>query len=80
MESVRRALRDLGYINGQNLAIEYRYAEGRPERLPELSADLVRAKPDVLLSMGARSSLSACRAARGRNQGSKRSRNWSRHV
>jgi putative tryptophan/tyrosine transport system substrate-binding protein len=52
MESVGRALRDLGYINGQNLAIEYRYAKGRRERLAELSADLVRAKPDVLLSMG----------------------------
>jgi putative ABC transport system substrate-binding protein len=52
MQVIRRGLRDLGYVEGQNLFIEYRYAEGRPERLPELAADLVRAKPDVLLSLG----------------------------
>ena len=34
MKSISRGLRDLGYIDGQNVAIEYRYAEGRPERLP----------------------------------------------
>jgi hypothetical protein len=42
METARRALRDLGYVEGCNLALEYRYAEGRPERLPDLAADLVR--------------------------------------
>jgi putative tryptophan/tyrosine transport system substrate-binding protein len=52
METARRALRDLGYVEGQNLAIEYRYAEGRPERLPDLAADLVRTKPDVLFVLG----------------------------
>ncbi len=52
METARRALRDLGYVEGQNLAIEYRYAEGRPERLPDLAADLVRLKPDVLFVLG----------------------------
>src|SRR5262245_12742720 len=52
MEIARRGLRDLGYVEGQNLAIEYRYAEGRPERLPDLAADLVRLKPDVLFSIG----------------------------
>jgi ABC-type uncharacterized transport system substrate-binding protein len=52
METARRALRDLGYVEGQNLAIEYRYAEGRPERLPDLAADLVRMKPDVVFSLG----------------------------
>jgi putative tryptophan/tyrosine transport system substrate-binding protein len=52
METARRALRDLGYVEGQNLAIEYRYAEGRPERLPDLAADLVRMKPDVLFVLG----------------------------
>jgi putative ABC transport system substrate-binding protein len=52
METARRALRDLGYVEGHNLAIEYRYAEGRPERLPDLAADLVRLKPDVLFVLG----------------------------
>jgi putative ABC transport system substrate-binding protein len=48
----RQGLRDLGYIEGQNLSLEYRYAEGRPERLPELAAELVRLKPDVIVSLG----------------------------
>src|SRR5215813_9169293 len=52
METARRALRDLGYVEGQNLAIEYRSAEGQPERLPDLAADLVRMKPDVLFALG----------------------------
>jgi putative tryptophan/tyrosine transport system substrate-binding protein len=52
MEPVRRTLRGLGYVDGQNLAIEYRHAEGKPERLPDLAAALVRAMPDVLLALG----------------------------
>ena len=52
MKSMIRGLRDLGYVDGQNLAIEYRYAEGRPERLPDLAADLVGLKPDVLVAIG----------------------------
>jgi putative ABC transport system substrate-binding protein len=52
MEPVRRTLRGLGYVDGHNLAIEYRYAEGKPERLPDLAAALVRAEPDVLLALG----------------------------
>ena len=52
MEPVRRTLRGLGYVDGHNLAIEYRYAEGKPERLPDLAAALVQAKPDVLLALG----------------------------
>jgi putative ABC transport system substrate-binding protein len=52
MEVARRALRDLGYVEGQNLAIEYRYAEGRTERLPALAADLVSTKPDVVFASG----------------------------
>ncbi len=51
-ESFRRGLRDLGYVDGQNVAIEYRYGEGQPERLPALVADLRRAKPDVLFVLG----------------------------
>ncbi len=52
MEAARVALRDLGYVEGRNLVIEYRYAEGRPERLPELAEALVRSRPDVLLAIG----------------------------
>jgi len=44
------ALRHLGYIEGQNLLIESRYADGRDDRLPELAADLVRLKADVILA------------------------------
>jgi ABC-type uncharacterized transport system substrate-binding protein len=52
IEAVRHGLRDLGYIEGRNLAIEYRYAEGRPERLPQLAAELAQSKPDVILALG----------------------------
>jgi putative tryptophan/tyrosine transport system substrate-binding protein len=52
METARRALRDLSYVEGRNLALEYRYAEGRPERLPDLAADLVRIQPDLVFAIG----------------------------
>jgi len=45
-----RGLRDLGWIEGKNLTIEYRLAEGKKERLPELAADLVRQKVDLILT------------------------------
>jgi putative ABC transport system substrate-binding protein len=48
-EGLRQGLRDLGYAEGQNLVIEYRYAEGRPERLPALASELVRLKMDVIV-------------------------------
>src|SRR5215510_2923792 len=54
-EPIRAALRDLGYIEGQNIVIEYRYAEGKYDWFPELAAELVRLKVDVIvLSGGAR--------------------------
>jgi putative ABC transport system substrate-binding protein len=52
MEALRRGLQDLGYVEGRNIIFEYRYAEGRPERLPALAAELVRLQPDVLFVMG----------------------------
>lgn len=52
MESFRRGLRDLDYVDGQNIAIEYRYAEGKPERLPQLAAELVALKPDLVFGLG----------------------------
>jgi ABC-type uncharacterized transport system substrate-binding protein len=49
-EPVRTALRELGYIEGQNIAFEYRYAEGKLDRQPELAADLVRLKVDIIVA------------------------------
>ena len=51
-EAVRLALRELGYIEGQNIATEYRYTEGKPDRLPELAAELVRLKVDIIVVAG----------------------------
>ena len=51
-EAFRVALRELGYIEGQNIAIEYRYAEGKRDRLPELAAELVRLKVDIIVVAG----------------------------
>ena len=51
-EGIRLALRELGYIEGQNIAIEYRYAEGKPDRVPELAAELVRLKVDIIVVAG----------------------------
>ena len=51
-EGVRLALRELGYIEGQNIATEYRYAEGKPDRAPELAAELVRLKVDIIVVAG----------------------------
>lgn len=52
VDAFRQGLRDLGYVEGQNVALEIRWAEGRFEQLPELAADLVRWKPDVLVTAG----------------------------
>jgi putative ABC transport system substrate-binding protein len=41
-------LRDFGYVEGKNITIEYRWAEGRSERLPELAAKLVRSNVDLV--------------------------------
>ena len=51
-EAIRRALRELGYIEGQNIAIEYRYAEGKRDRYPELAAELVRLQVDIIVVSG----------------------------
>lgn len=50
--SFRQGLLDLGYVEGTNIVLEYRYADARPQALPELGAELVRLKPDVLLAFG----------------------------
>jgi putative tryptophan/tyrosine transport system substrate-binding protein len=62
MKAFRGGLRDLGYVEGQNLVIEFRWAQGKYERLPELAAELVRLKPDVLVTHGVPGTLAAKRA------------------
>src|SRR5713101_5899843 len=51
-EAFRQGLRDLGYVEGQNIAIESRWAEGKYDRYPALAADLVRWKADVIVAVG----------------------------
>ena len=52
IEPLRQALRELGWVDGQNLAIEYRYAPGNQDRLPELAADLVRLEVELIHAAG----------------------------
>ena len=59
---LRRLLRERGWIEGQNLAIEFRYAEGRYEHLPELAAELVRLQPDLIMARGGPGATAAKRA------------------
>ena len=51
-EAIRLALRERGYIEGQNIASEYRYSEGKRDRAPELAAELVRLKVDIIVVAG----------------------------
>jgi putative ABC transport system substrate-binding protein len=62
VDTFRQGLRDLGYIEGQNIAIEYRFASGQVERLPELAAELVRLKLDVIVAPYTPPALAAKRA------------------
>ena len=52
IEGFRQGLRELGYVEGKNIIIEWRYAEGKAERRRELAAELVRLKVDVIVSGG----------------------------
>ena len=52
VEAFRQRLREHGYVEGKNIVIEYRYAEGKLERLPDLAAELVRLKVDVIVTTG----------------------------
>ncbi len=52
VEAFRQKLRELGHIEGENIAIEYRWAEGQDDRLPDLAAELVRLQPNVIVTTG----------------------------
>jgi len=62
LDAFRQGLRELGCIEGQNIAIEVRFASGRVERLPELAAELVRLKLDVIVTPGTPASVAAKQA------------------
>ena len=52
LHAFRLGLKDLGYVEGRNLVVEYRSADGRPERFPALATELVRAKVDLIVTRG----------------------------
>src|SRR6266545_7576915 len=62
LDAFRQGLRDLGYIEGQNITIEYRFANGRLGHLPELAAELARLKLDVIVTPGTPASMAAKKA------------------
>ena len=62
IEALRLGLRDHGYVEGRNIAIEYRWAEGKYDRLAELAAELVQRKVDLIITHGTPASLAAKRA------------------
>ena len=65
LAAFRRALQEAGYIEGQNLAVEFRFAEGRNHRLAELAADLVRRQVAVIVATGGGLSALAAKAETG---------------
>jgi ABC-type uncharacterized transport system substrate-binding protein len=62
-EGIRLALRALGYIEGQNIATEYRYVEGKIDRYPELTAELVHLKVDIIVVAGGSQAVRAAKNA-----------------
>jgi putative ABC transport system substrate-binding protein len=63
-QAFRLGLRDLGWVEGKNISFEYRYAEGRSDRLPDLAADLVRLKVDIIVTSVSGDALAAQKATR----------------
>jgi ABC-type uncharacterized transport system substrate-binding protein len=64
LDGFRRGLRDLGYVEGKSFVIEYRSADGRDERFPDLAAELVRLKVDLIVTRGTPAALAAKNATR----------------
>jgi ABC-type uncharacterized transport system substrate-binding protein len=62
-EGFRQGLRELGYVEGKNIVIEWRYAEGKLDRVPALAAELVRLKVDVIVSAGGNATASITKEA-----------------
>src|SRR5215470_13529112 len=62
LDAFRQELSKLGWIEGKNITIEYRFAEQKPERTPELAADLVRLKVDLVVVAGVQSAAAAKKA------------------
>ena len=67
VEAFRQELTKLGWIEGKNITIEYRFAEQKNERLPELAVDLVRLKVDLIVVTAGTSALAAKKATYGRS-------------
>ena len=59
LDALRKGLRDLGYVEGRNLIIEYRSAEGRAERFPDLASELVRLRVDLIVTRGTPAAMAA---------------------
>jgi putative tryptophan/tyrosine transport system substrate-binding protein len=62
VDAFRQRLSELGHVDGRNIAIEYRWAEGQDNRLPALAAELVRLRPDIIVTTGTPGTLAAKRA------------------
>src|SRR5438552_4352151 len=65
LDAFRQGLRELGWVEGQNIVIDYRYAEGRIDRLPDLAAELVRLKVDLIVASAGTQAATAAKNATG---------------
>jgi ABC-type uncharacterized transport system substrate-binding protein len=63
LDAFRQRLRELGWVEGQNIVIDYRYAEGRVDRLPDLAAELVRLKVDLIVASAGTQAATAAKNA-----------------